>query len=90
MLGPELAESCLAALERAVREVGLGLDPDCRVQEVTRQIFHRFRELGSVEALARSTDLSIRDIHKQIAGRASRGIVGEITKHTRALQPPAL
>jgi DNA invertase Pin-like site-specific DNA recombinase len=29
------------------REIGLGLDPDCRVQEVTRRIFHRFRELGS-------------------------------------------
>src|SRR6201999_3329348 len=29
------------------REVGLGLDPDCRVQEVTRTIFQRFHELGS-------------------------------------------
>jgi len=29
------------------REIGLGLDPDCRVQEVTRRIFQRFRELGS-------------------------------------------
>jgi DNA invertase Pin-like site-specific DNA recombinase len=29
------------------REVGLGLDPDCRVQAVTRGIFQRFRELGS-------------------------------------------
>jgi len=29
------------------REIGLGLDPDCRVQEVTRGIFRRFRELGS-------------------------------------------
>ena len=29
------------------REIGLGLDPDCRVQEVTRGIFQRFRELGS-------------------------------------------
>ena len=29
------------------REIGLGLDPDCRVQEVTRMIFQRFRELGS-------------------------------------------
>ncbi len=48
------------------------------------------RIINEIEALARSTDLSIRDIHKQIAGRASRGIVGEITKHTRALQPPAL
>jgi DNA invertase Pin-like site-specific DNA recombinase len=29
------------------REIGLGLDPDCRVQEITRGIFQRFRELGS-------------------------------------------
>lgn len=29
------------------REVGLGLDPDTRVQEVIRQIFDRFRECGS-------------------------------------------
>jgi DNA invertase Pin-like site-specific DNA recombinase len=29
------------------RDIGLGLDPDLRVQEVTRQIFRRFRELGS-------------------------------------------
>src|SRR5690349_14682725 len=29
------------------REAGLGFDPDCRVQEVTRGIFERFRELGS-------------------------------------------
>ncbi len=37
-----------------------------------------------IEALARSTDLSVRDIQKQIAGRASRSIVGEITKRARA------
>jgi hypothetical protein len=29
------------------REIGLGLDPDRRVQEVTRRIFQGFRELGS-------------------------------------------
>jgi DNA invertase Pin-like site-specific DNA recombinase len=29
------------------REIGLGLDPDRRVQQVTRDIFQRFRELGS-------------------------------------------
>jgi DNA invertase Pin-like site-specific DNA recombinase len=37
-----------------------------------------------IEALAISTDLSVRAIQKQIAGRASRGIVGEITKRVRA------
>lgn len=29
------------------REIGLGLDPDLRIQEVVRLIFARFRELGS-------------------------------------------
>src|SRR5437762_4800386 len=29
------------------REIGLGLDPDLRIQEVIRLIFTRFRELGS-------------------------------------------
>jgi DNA invertase Pin-like site-specific DNA recombinase len=29
------------------RAIGLGLDPDRRVQEVTRRIFQGFRELGS-------------------------------------------
>ena len=29
------------------REVGLGFDPDRRIQEVIRLIFSRFRELGS-------------------------------------------
>jgi len=40
--------------------------------------------------LATSTDLSIRAIQKKIAGWASRGIVGEITKRARAAQPSAL
>ena len=42
------------------------------------------------EALATSTDLSIRQIQSKIAGQASRGIVGEITKRARAIQPLAL
>jgi DNA invertase Pin-like site-specific DNA recombinase len=29
------------------RQVGLGLDPDLRLQEVIRLIFRKFRELGS-------------------------------------------
>ena len=39
---------------------------------------------------ATSTDLSIRQIQSKIAGRASRGIVGEITKRARAGQPTVL
>ena len=38
------------------REIGLGLDPDLRVQEATRGIFSRFRQLGS----ARQVHLSLR------------------------------
>ena len=43
------------------REIGLGLDPDLRVQEATRLIFSRFRQLGS----ARQVLLSLRaeDVH---------------------------
>ncbi len=48
------------------------------------------RIISEIEALATSTDLSIRDIQRQIAGRASRGSVGEITKRARATPPPAL
>jgi DNA invertase Pin-like site-specific DNA recombinase len=42
------------------------------------------RVIREIEALATSTDLSIRQIQMKIAGRASRGIVGEITKRARA------
>src|SRR3981189_152365 len=41
------------------REVGLGLDPDLRLQEVIRLIFARFRELGS----ARQVLLSMKTDH---------------------------
>jgi DNA invertase Pin-like site-specific DNA recombinase len=43
------------------------------------------RIVSEIEALAVSTDLSIRQIQRKIAGRASRGIVGEITKRARAI-----
>jgi DNA invertase Pin-like site-specific DNA recombinase len=42
------------------------------------------RVVSEIEALATSTDLSIRAIQKNIAGRASRAIVGKITKRARA------
>ena len=42
------------------------------------------RVVSEIEALATSTDLSIRAIQNKTAGRASRGIVGEITKRARA------
>jgi DNA invertase Pin-like site-specific DNA recombinase len=43
------------------------------------------RIVNEIEALATSTDLSIRQIQAKIGGRASRGIVGEITKRARAI-----
>jgi DNA invertase Pin-like site-specific DNA recombinase len=48
------------------------------------------RLIDEIEIIARSTDLSIRQIHEKIAGKASRGIVGEITKRICATQPMAL
>ena len=48
------------------------------------------RIVGEVEELATQTSLSIRQIHGKIAGRASRGIVGEITKRARATKPASL
>ncbi|WP_420608347.1 recombinase family protein [Novosphingopyxis sp.] len=48
------------------------------------------RVINEIEALATSTDLSVRAIQKQIANRASRGIVGEIAKRARAIQPQIL
>jgi hypothetical protein len=43
-----------------------------------------------IETLAASSDLSIRQIQKEIAGKASRSMVGEITKRIRAGLPAAL
>jgi DNA invertase Pin-like site-specific DNA recombinase len=48
------------------------------------------RIVTEIEALATTTDLSIRQIQSKIGGRASRGIVGEITKRAREGHPPAL
>jgi len=48
------------------------------------------RVVSEIEAIATSTDLSIRAIQKKIGGRASRAIVGEITKRARANQSPPL
>jgi len=48
------------------------------------------RIVTEIEALATSTDLSVRQIHSKIAGRASRGLVGEITKRARAGRSPVL
>jgi DNA invertase Pin-like site-specific DNA recombinase len=49
------------------------------------------RVIHEIEALATSTNLSIRQIQSKLAGRASRGLIGEITKRARdQLVPVAL
>jgi len=48
------------------------------------------RVVSEIEALAASTDLSVRQIQKELAGKVSRGVVGEITKRVRARSPLAL
>jgi DNA invertase Pin-like site-specific DNA recombinase len=40
--------------------------------------------VAEIKALAASTDLSVRKIHQKMAGKASRGVVGEITKQVRS------
>src|SRR5262249_49796658 len=42
------------------------------------------RTVSEIEALAASTNLSIRQIQKEIDGKVSRSVVGEITKRVRA------
>ena len=48
------------------------------------------RTVSEIEALAASTELSIREIQKKIASKVSRGVVGEITKRVRASPSSAL
>ena len=43
--------------------------------------------VNQIEVLATSTNLSVRQIHHSIERRASRGVVGEITKRARAGHP---
>jgi len=40
--------------------------------------------VAEIKALAASTDLSVRKIHQKMAGKARRGVVGEITKQVRS------
>jgi DNA invertase Pin-like site-specific DNA recombinase len=46
--------------------------------------------LGAIVEFATSTDISIRQIHAKIVGRASRTIVGEIIKRACFTVPAAL
>jgi len=90
-LGRALLDQAFAATPTSTRNIAckplpyvfapLGLLPQPRTPQ---------RVISEIEALATSTDLSIRAIQKKIAGRASRAIVGEITKRARAVQLEAL
>jgi DNA invertase Pin-like site-specific DNA recombinase len=44
--------------------------------------------VAEIETLASSTNLSVRQIHKSISERASRGYIGELTKRVRARGQP--
>jgi DNA invertase Pin-like site-specific DNA recombinase len=46
--------------------------------------------VAEIKAFAASTNLSVRKIHEKMAGKASRGVVGEITKQVRSPQPSPL
>jgi hypothetical protein len=48
------------------------------------------RTVSEIEALAASTNLSIRQIQRKIAGKASRTVVGQITKRVRDTAAPGL
>ena len=48
------------------------------------------RAVAEIEALAATTDLSVRQIHGKIKGTASRSIVGEITKRVRSIKSSTL
>ncbi len=46
--------------------------------------------IAEIEALAAETNLTIRQIHEKIAGKASHGSVGTITKRVRAVVQSSL
>ena len=48
------------------------------------------RTVREIEALAASTNLSVRQIQREMAGKASRTVVGQITKRVRGPAPTSL
>ena len=48
-----------------------------------RELLANFQRHGFGGALARTTDLSVRQIHKELKGNVGRGVVGEIVKKAR-------
>ena len=57
------------------------------VEDTCKNRSQGLRLVAEIETLAASTDLSIRQIQETIAGKASRGSIGEIVKRTRPFQP---
>jgi hypothetical protein len=51
------------------REIGLGFDPDLRIQKAIRLIFARFRELGSARQVLLSVTADQAALRRQEAGR---------------------
>ena len=45
------------------------------------------RIISEIETMAAKTNLSVRAIQTKLKGKASRGMIGEITKRVRATQP---
>jgi len=77
-VAPSFRRLCVDRFERGIphrwHEGRRGAWPPSRLPSIAQRI------VSEIEALATSTDLSIRQIQRQIAGKASRGVVGEITK----------
>ena len=48
------------------------------------------RPVSEIEALAASTELGVRQIQREIVGKASRGVIDETTKRVRSVSAPAL
>jgi DNA invertase Pin-like site-specific DNA recombinase len=73
-----ISERVTAGMKAAARGKHLGRPP------IPRHV------VTEIRTLAGSTDLSVRNIHEKMAGKVSRGIVGEITKRVRSPRSPPL
>ena len=70
------------------REIGLGLDPDLRVQEVTRGIFQRFRELGSARQVHLA--LKVEGVHFPRGTALATAVVSAVIEEMQRIDAPRL
>jgi DNA invertase Pin-like site-specific DNA recombinase len=70
LIGERVAAGMQAAKQRG-KSLGRPSTPESLVKEIER--------------LAKTTQLSVRQIHQKIGQKASRGVVGEITKSARSM-----